>query len=389
MQIIKIISIYILIYSSLLGAKLTSSYWIEGSSFREYLTSQNLPLDDILSSISKDDMKLLSNIDTRELIYELRDSNDTIIKVLIPIDERTQVILSKSHYTNSYNFDIIPIFSQIKECNATIIIDKNNSQESSKNLHLLSLKKEIKKLSKGIVNTKKLKDGDTISLLYNQKVRLGLPYSLPHIKVAKIKLKDKEEFIYGDSEGYGYRHIESSPYYERQIVKPTKKSIFGMPLRSVRITSSFSRKRYHPILKRYRPHHGTDFGARRGTPLLAVNNGVVIFSGRMGGYGNVIKIRHLGGYETLYAHQSRRRAKKGNRVKKGQIIGYVGSTGRSTGPHLHFGMKRYGKWIDPMRVLRKKSIPTSRKKTYIISKKIKIENGQESRAKLIRYIKSI
>lgn len=383
MKIIKIVFIYILFSSSIWGAKVTSSYWIEGRTFEEYLTSQNLPLD-ILSSISSEDKKLISDIETNELFYELKDSKGKVIKALIPIDERTQIIISKKHNSNSYDFDIIPIFTSLKECRATIVIDKNIST----NRHLLSLKKEIKKISKGITNTKNLKDGDSIWLLYDQKTRLGLPYSSPDIKVAMIKSKSSQKFIYSDYDGNGYRHIEDTPYYEREIIKPTTQSTFGMPLRNIRITSSFSYHRYHPILKRYRPHHGTDFGARRGTPLLAVNAGKVIFAGTMGGYGNVVKIRHLDGYETLYAHQSRIRAKRGDSVKKGQIIGYVGSTGRSTGPHLHFGMQRYGKWIDPMGVLRKKSIPTSTSKSIKISEKITIEDATESKAKLISYFKS-
>lgn len=385
MKITQIAFIYILFSALIYGAKLTSSYWIEGSSFKEYLTSQNLPID-ILSSISKDDKKLLSNIDTKELIYELRDGNGTILKSLIPIDERTQVILSKKQHKKGYNFDIIPIFTQTKEYNATIIIDKKSHNQ---NRHLKALKKEIAKISKGIIDINRLKDGDSISLIYLQDRRLITPYSLPYIDIVQIKSKRGEKFIYVGEEGHGYQKLKNSPYYERKVVKHTGKSTFRMPLRSIRVTSSFSYRRYHPILKRYRPHHGTDFGARHGTPLLAVNAGVVIFSGRMGGYGNVIKIRHLGGYETLYAHQSRRRVKRGQKVKKGQIIGYVGSTGRSTGPHLHFGMKRYGRWIDPMKVLRKKSIPISRKKTIMVSRKIKIEDGKERKAKLIRYIKSI
>jgi len=383
MNIIKITVIYTLLSTLIWGAKVSSSYWSKGNSFREYLISNNLPLD-ILSSISKEDRKLVSDIDTNELFYELKDRDGTILKALIPIDERTQIILSKKRHSSGYNFDIIPIFTTTKECRATIVVDKN----ISKDRHLLSLRKEIKKLSKGVRAVKKAKDGDSLWILYDQKIRLGLPYSSPYIKVAMIKIKSSEVFVYSDYDGNGYTHIDDTPFYERDVIKPTSKSTFGMPLRNVRITSSFSHSRYHPILKRYRPHHGTDFGARRGTPLLAVNAGVVTFSGRMGGYGNVIKIRHLGGYESLYAHQSRLRAKRGQRVKKGQIIGYVGSTGRSTGPHLHFGLKRYGKWINPMEVLRKKSIPTSTSKNITITKKIKIDDAIENRAKLVSYIES-
>jgi hypothetical protein len=130
--------------------------------------------------------------------------------------------------------------------------------------------------------------------------------------------------------------------------------------------------------------------------LLAVNSGRVSFSGWMGGYGNVVKIKHAGGYESLYAHQSKRRVKRGQKVSKGQVIGYVGSTGRSTGPHLHFGLKKRGRWIDPMRVLRKKSIKTSVMKKFtkyedVVTTRyrtVDIKGVKENKAKLLKYIKN-
>ena len=155
-----------------------------------------------------------------------------------------------------------------------------------------------------------------------------------------------------------------------------------MPLRHIRITSRFTYKRWHPILHRYRPHLGVDFGARRGTPLLAVNSGKVIFSGRKGGYGNVVKIKHRSGLVSLYAHQSRIRVKRGERVKKGQIIGYVGSTGRSTGPHLHFGLYRNGRAIDPLKVLKKKS---SGLRSFI-TKKIEIKGAKQNKKRVLKML---
>jgi murein DD-endopeptidase MepM/ murein hydrolase activator NlpD len=168
-----------------------------------------------------------------------------------------------------------------------------------------------------------------------------------------------------------------------------------MPLCHIRVTSSFSKRRYLPILKRYRPHHGTDFGAKRGTPLLAVNAGKVIYSGYMGGYGKVVKIKHKGGYVSLYAHQSRIRVKRGSHVRKGQVIGHVGSTGRSTGPHLHFGLTKNGRWVNPMRVLSRKGgthtvlkkfteYKESSTKKY---KTVDIKDAKKYRLKLLKHLK--
>ncbi|MGD8278349.1 MAG: M23 family metallopeptidase [Gemmatimonadota bacterium] len=115
-----------------------------------------------------------------------------------------------------------------------------------------------------------------------------------------------------------------------------------------RITSNFSNRRYHPVLGIYRGHYGTDFGAPSGTPVHATADGTVIFAGRNGSYGNLVKIRHMSGYETRYAHlrgfASGIRA--GVRVKQKQVIGYVGMTGLATGVHLHYELRRNGQPIN-------------------------------------------
>lgn len=124
------------------------------------------------------------------------------------------------------------------------------------------------------------------------------------------------------------------------------------PVDYVRITSSFSWRRYHPVLGRYRAHLGTDFGAAPGTPVRATADGTVSFAGRDGGYGNLIKIRHALGYETRYAHLRgfARGIRAGTKVVQGQIIGYVGATGLATGPHLHYELRKNGQALNASRV---------------------------------------
>jgi murein DD-endopeptidase MepM/ murein hydrolase activator NlpD len=114
------------------------------------------------------------------------------------------------------------------------------------------------------------------------------------------------------------------------------------------ITSRFNPKRMHPVLHRIMPHTGTDFGAPAGTPVGASAPGVVEFVGSGGPSGNLVTVKHAGGIQTGYAHLSRFAdgLKVGDRVKRLQLVGYVGSTGRSTGPHLHFSAKRDGKFFD-------------------------------------------
>ncbi|MGB3797770.1 MAG: peptidoglycan DD-metalloendopeptidase family protein [Alteraurantiacibacter sp.] len=116
-----------------------------------------------------------------------------------------------------------------------------------------------------------------------------------------------------------------------------------------RISSRYGMRR-HPILGYRRMHSGLDFRARHGTPIYAATDGTVNFSGRNGGYGNFVRIRHGGGLSTGYAHMSRIAVRNGEAVRRGQVIGYVGSTGLSTGPHLHYEMYRGGQKIDPASV---------------------------------------
>lgn len=116
------------------------------------------------------------------------------------------------------------------------------------------------------------------------------------------------------------------------------------------ITSSYG-YRTHPVLGYSRLHSGTDFGAASGTPIVAADGGVVVTAGWLGGYGNTVVVSHGGGMATLYAHQSRLAVGTGTRVSRGQVIGYVGSTGMSTGPHLHFEVRINGATTDPARYL--------------------------------------
>lgn len=130
--------------------------------------------------------------------------------------------------------------------------------------------------------------------------------------------------------------------------KSVKSAFLKAPLQFKRISSYFTKKRFHPILKRYRAHEGIDYAAPIGTPVSAVGDGTVTKSQYSGGYGNLVIIKHPNGYETYYGHLSKygKGIKKGVRVKQGQVIGYVGSTGLSTGPHLDFRIKKNGSFFN-------------------------------------------
>ncbi len=122
------------------------------------------------------------------------------------------------------------------------------------------------------------------------------------------------------------------------------------PLRYDRLSSGYNPRRFHPILKRTMPHLGVDYAAATGTPVWAAADGRVTFAGRKGPNGNLVVVRHTGGFETAYAHLHRIKGgvRRGTLVKQRELIGFVGSTGRSTGPHLHFGLKKYSRFLDPL-----------------------------------------
>jgi murein DD-endopeptidase MepM/ murein hydrolase activator NlpD len=129
-----------------------------------------------------------------------------------------------------------------------------------------------------------------------------------------------------------------------------KRMFLKSPIKFGRISSRFKRKRFHPILKINRPHNGVDYAAKRGTPIRSVGKGTVRYIGRKGGAGKMVKIRHNSTYQTAYLHMSRfkKGIRKGSKVKQGDVIGYVGSTGYATGPHLHFSFYERGRYVDPL-----------------------------------------
>ncbi len=142
------------------------------------------------------------------------------------------------------------------------------------------------------------------------------------------------------------------------VGESAKRFLMKTPINGARLSSNFGRRR-HPVLGYTRMHKGTDFAAPRGTPIYAAGDGVVERANRFGSYGNYIRIRHANGYKTAYAHLDRfhSRARNGRRVSQGEVIGYVGTTGRSTGPHLHYEVLRNGSHINPMSM----RAPTGRK----------------------------
>ena len=150
-----------------------------------------------------------------------------------------------------------------------------------------------------------------------------------------------EAYLYGEEGVEGYYDADG---------RPLQKMFLRSPLPFTRVTSGFTSKRFHPVLKVYRPHYGIDLGAPRGTPVRATAHGRVAFAGRNGGAGKMVKLRHSNRFETSYLHLSRIAVRRGQRVRQGEVIGHVGSTGLSTGPHLDYRVKQNGRYLNPLRL---------------------------------------
>lgn len=159
----------------------------------------------------------------------------------------------------------------------------------------------------------------------------------------KVKVRDIENA----NRGLSAKRL----YVGRRLRIPAASGVryrFGRPLdRTLVLTSGYG-YRIHPISRRRKFHHGADFRAATGTPVLAAADGQVIFVGYYGGYGKTVMVRHSNGYVTRYGHLSRILVPHGRKVERGQWIGRTGNTGYSTGPHLHFEIRRYGKSINPL-----------------------------------------
>lgn len=183
------------------------------------------------------------------------------------------------------------------------------------------------------------------------------------------------EFINQGERFSAYRYTDSqgnSGYFDEKGVSMQKAFLLA-PLNYSRISSNFNLKRKHPVLNTIRAHKGTDYAAPTGTPIYASGDGRVVHSGNKGGYGKTVIINHSGNIQTRYAHMSRIKAKKGARVKQGQVIGYVGSTGLASGPHLHYEFILNGVHRNPRTILAKLPKAVSLDKSELASFKKAVE----------------
>jgi len=312
--------------------------WKKGQTLLGFLEESGLPLS-LYYNLDDDEEKLSSDIRSLTVYQILRNRDKTIRQVLIPLNEELQLHIYEESEGN-YTLSIDPIRYQTKDTVLTMDIESIFSKDIVNKTGNFSLAVTLEQLFKNQVMFERLKKGDKVVAFYRQKVRMGKFYGTQKVYAAMINTRKKSyyEFLADDGKYYDDRgHTFNG-------------SSFIVPCRYRRISSKFTLKRWHPILHKFRAHHGIDYAGSIGTPIHAANDGRVIFMGRKGGYGNTVVIKHAGGYKTLYGHlRSFNRSVRGKKVKKGTIIGFLGNSGMSTGPHLHFGLSLNNRWIDPSR----------------------------------------
>lgn len=261
---------------------------------------------------------------------------------------------------------------------AKLIIEKNEQEfvraEFDNEIHVLEASRVVQRLEKVV-------EGVIERSLYHTLVDQKLPYDLLwkleqvydwKVDFTRLQKGDRfklvvEELVIGDRsigigeilasefehrgdlfKAYKFNKDGFSSYYDENG-ESLAKAILQAPLKYTRVSSRFSNSRLHPVLKRRMPHHGVDFAAPSGTPVVSAGDGEVIFAKYKGANGNYVRIKHNGTYETAYLHLRNfaKGIKAGTKVKQGQVIGYVGSTGRSTGPHLDYRVFKNGQAVNP------------------------------------------
>ena len=321
----------------------------------EYRVSQNDSLNSIFveNNVSKNEASILEkNLKKNNSFKSLRvgqiikftvdRTNNSIIKLVYPINDIKKIELTRNLGTNK--FELNEILTNLKR--SVIFKEGKIKQSLYKSAIDLNIQPNVivefaRVYGFQVDFQRDIRKNDTFQIIYevfkddNDKIK-----NTGEILFADLNLSDQSNALY-------YYDIKNHEGHYDLNGKSIKKALMKTPINGARLSSSFGLRK-HPIDGFTKMHKGTDFAAPLGTPIMASGDGVVVKAGWCGGGGNCIKIRHNSSYSTVYAHLSKfaNATKKGRRVKQGQIIGYVGSTGKSTGPHLHYEVIFNGKRVN-------------------------------------------
>ena len=220
-----------------------------------------------------------------------------------------------------------------------------------------SLSAKLINVYKWSIDFFKSKKGDKFAVTFTERYINDTIYDgVDSLECAFFEYKGKKIYAFPFQQNKGGK----IDYYDEEG-KALKNFFLKAPLKSINITSRFSKRRFHPVQKFFKAHNGTDYAAPHGTPIMSTANGVVELAGYTAGNGNHVKIKHDRTYSTQYLHMSRILVRRGQRVTQGQIIGRVGSTGLATGPHVCYRFWKNGKQVDALRLKLPNSSPMDSK----------------------------
>ena len=277
--------------------------------------------------------------------YTLFQSNDSTKKPLYFVYE-----ISPINYAVFQLSDSLQVYTGEKEVNYRVmtaqgVIESSlwNTMKANKLDPMLALKME--EVYAWTVDFFGLQKGDRFRLIYDEIYVDSVSIGINYIHAAQFDFYGKELYA------FRFQQNDTIGYYNEKG-ENLQKAFLKAPLKFYRISSGFSSGRMHPVLRIVRPHHGVDYAAPKGTPVLSIGQGIVVSKGWAGGGGNTIKIKHNSVYTTSYMHLSGYADGifQGARVQQGQVIGFVGSTGLSTGPHLDFRVYKGGSAVNPLTI---------------------------------------
>ena len=291
---------------------------------------------------SKDVSKGLSRLRPGQMLYFYFDEN----RALTRLTHESDAIRSDNYSFTDERIMLESLSKQIEKRTETaqgkiqssLFVDGQNAGMSGKLIMNMA-----RLFNFDIDFGSELQKGDYFGVIYEAEYVDGERIGTGNILAAEFVNNKKQYRV------VRYEDKNGNVDYLDEEGRSRRKKFIRTPLNFTRISSKFTRKRWHPVLKRWRSHKGVDYAAPTGTPVWATGDGKVHIIGRQRGYGKVIYVKH-GKYVTVYGHLNgfKRGLKKGDRVKQGQVIGYVGQTGLATGPHLHYEFRIHGKHVNPL-----------------------------------------
>ena len=343
-----------------------------GETFDKILEGYSIKKEEINKVKNSLNKKInINKLNTKQIIqFNLDKTNNKITEFVYQISNTQKVFLKRNIVNDNFNEEILLIKLNKKiEYKENIISQSLYKSAKDQNIPANTIIEFARIYGFQVDFQRDIRKQDKFQILYeiflnekNEVVQTG------EILFGNLKLSGQNNSLYYfDKDG-------SQGHYDKNG-KSVKKALMKTPINGARLSSSFGMRK-HPIDGFNKMHRGTDFAAPMGTPIMASGNGVVTKAGWCGGGGNCVKIRHNSTYQTIYAHMSKfaRGIKSGVRVKQGQIIGFVGSTGKSTGPHLHYEVIVNGKKVNSQKLkLPSGKILKGKNRKLFETKKIKLD----------------